>query len=111
MTLEFSDELESRRLSLPAWLWSRLTDVCKKIGCKRTDFVRHAIEDRIHSEQKWWYEGPATQKQLKSRVDDLEATLARVLKEARSDGREATTHEYQMTMRTAQAILDNKLKI
>lgn len=50
-----------------------------------------------------------TAKAMVARIADLEATLKRVIALARGDGREATTVEYQMTMRAATAILENKL--
>lgn len=43
-----------------------------------------------------------------ARVEALEAALSSVLRAARGDGREATSHEWQATMRTAQAILDER---
>lgn len=46
---------------------------------------------------------------MEQRIANLEATLNSVLTTARGDGREATTHEFQMTMRTARAILEDEL--
>ena len=106
-----------KKVSLPKWLWDRCDELAKQIGVGRSSFIEKAIESFIIDHRKWWnsagqvgHVSIPSHDQLTSRIEDLEAGLERVLREARGDGREATTPEYQMVMRTGQAILDNKLK-
>ena len=66
------------------------------------DFITQLAEQALT-------EQASDDKKMRQRIANLEATLEKVLKTARGDGREATSHEWQMIMRTAQAILEDKL--
>jgi hypothetical protein len=47
---------------------------------------------------------------LQKRVASLESVIERLLRVARGDGREASSYEDQMVIRTAAAILEHRLK-
>lgn len=102
------DTPSQKKISLPAWLWCRLREITDQVGVGRSEFVRGAIEDKIKNRA----DGDTGLTQLQRaerRIADLESTLEHVLIEARGDGREATTPEWQLRMRTARAILENRL--
>lgn len=106
-----------KKISLPAWLWHRLREITTQVGVGRSEFVCGAIKDKIQDPDKWWNRengdptGLTQLQRSERRIADLEVTLERVLIEARGDGREATTPEWQLRMRTARAILENRLVI